>query len=171
MHLLFTDVDMDLTREDILFLLSTLGLTLPKETKMDKNALEKRLSQALDASQSFETLIKSTTVKPTKFPLWKTSGCSQTLTAALSRVNVLEACRNAGVENTPDFLRGMLHGNEVATFEEKLFLEVRQCLLGFGRHWLEGQKTFVLQDKGQTSSATIIQVSGRYLLSTFCAVI
>ncbi|KIJ99504.1 hypothetical protein K443DRAFT_133048 [Laccaria amethystina LaAM-08-1] len=61
---------MDLTRSDILALLGCLKVSLPKAIKLSEEDLHKRLSQALDPSQSSDKVIAP--IKPLDYGTWPT---------------------------------------------------------------------------------------------------
>jgi hypothetical protein len=89
---------MDLTRSDILALLGCLKVSLPKAIKLSEEDLHKRLSQALDPSQSSDKVIAP--IKPLDYGTWPSS--SQPLSEALRRGNLMEATQNSLIGLTQD---------------------------------------------------------------------
>ena len=51
----------EISREDLLILLASMGVVIPKTTKIPDKELNKCLTSAFDASQQFSTIIASTT--------------------------------------------------------------------------------------------------------------
>jgi hypothetical protein len=139
---------MDSTRQELLVQLAAIGVALPKGTKMPNDSLEKRLGQALDASQAFTDVITSLPFDPTSLDTWSSSTQSKTLLEAVQRGNLIEAMRNAA-----SFKLRMASSPGTPPVEqgEDTFMEVRQCMLQFAKHWEDGTSIFVLQDKAQES--------------------
>lgn len=143
-----SDTSIDQARKDLLTQLAAMGVVLPRGTKMTNDALEKRLSQALDASQTLHEVIPSTPFNPDSFPPWD---MSKSLLKAVHRGNVMEAVMNAATSSRTE-LGG---GQSVPPSQENIFMEVRQCMLQFAKHFEDRHSTFVLQDKAQESGLII----------------
>jgi hypothetical protein len=138
--------NMDSTRQELLVQLTAIGVALPKDTKMPNDALEKRLGQALDASQAFTDVITSLPFDPTSLDTWSSSTQLKTLLKAVQRGNLIEAMRNAAslrMASSP--------GTLPVEQGEDTFMEVRQCMLQFAKNWEDGTSIFVLQDEAQES--------------------
>ena len=142
---------MDPIRQELLNQLAAIGVALPKGTKMPNDALEKRLGQALDASQRFAEVITSVPFHPTSLSTWSSAPHSQSLLQAVQRGNLIEAVRNAANKQVP------VNGQTVDEQLEDTFMEVRQCMLQFAKYWEDGLSMFVLQDEAQ-ESAIILRV-------------
>ncbi|KAF9461154.1 hypothetical protein BDZ94DRAFT_1264418 [Collybia nuda] len=124
----------DILREDMLVLLSTMGVELPENTKIPDDGLNKLLLQALDASQRFTDLLKTAPFNPSEYHRWKSP---KPLLEAVSRGNLTEAFENA------------MSGNKArgtSTAKEDTFREVRQILLALSMHYDQGTRDFVLLD-------------------------
>ncbi|KDR81001.1 hypothetical protein GALMADRAFT_1118997 [Galerina marginata CBS 339.88] len=78
----------DISREDTLVLLASMGIVLPKDTKLPIEELNKRLGQALDTSQEYSDHIETALVDPWAFPLWPTE---KSLYEATKRGNMTES--------------------------------------------------------------------------------
>jgi hypothetical protein len=141
---------MDPIRQDLLDQLTAIGVALPKGTKMPNDALEKRLGQALDASQTFTDIITSVPFNPAGLSTWSPSTRSKSLLEAVQRGNLIEAMRNAASEQ----IAGGQSGEKRPTLEDT-FMEVRQCMLQFAKHWEDGISVFVLQDEAQESGIVL----------------
>jgi hypothetical protein len=146
---------MDPIRQNLLDQLAAIGVTLPKGTKMPDDALEKRLGQALDASQAFSDVITSVPFNPASLSTWSSSTHSQTLLEAVQRANLIEAMRNAASQQMAQASgeRGVDKPSKV----EDTFMEVRQCVMHFAKYWEDGISMFALQDEAQ-DEAIIIRV-------------
>ncbi|RDB27781.1 hypothetical protein Hypma_003242 [Hypsizygus marmoreus] len=127
----------DIDREDALTILASMGVKLPKGTKIPAVDLDKRLVQALDGAQQFSDVVAGLKVplNPSKWPKWDSS---KPLLEAVSRGNPAEAFANA--------MNKAHRRPEPSTAKEDTFVEVRQILLGFSAHCDQGHKTFVLRD-------------------------
>jgi hypothetical protein len=139
---------MDPLRQDLLNQLAAIGVVLPKGTKMPNDALEKRLNQALDASQTFTEIITCVPFNPTGLNTWSSSTHSESLIQAVQRGNLIEAMRNASAASQQIASGQSLVKHPKA---EDTFMEVRQCMLQFAKHWEDGISVFVLQDEAQES--------------------
>jgi hypothetical protein len=137
---------MDPLRQNLLNRLAAIGVVLPKGTKMPNDALEKRLNQALDASQTFTEVITSVPFNPTGLNTWSSSTHSESLIQAVQRGNLIEAMRNAASQQMASGQSLVKHPKA-----EDTFMEVRQCMLQFAKHWEDGISIFVLQDEAQES--------------------
>jgi len=137
---------MDPVRQDLLDQLAAIGVVLPNGTKMPNDALEKRLGQALDASQTFTDIITFLPFDPTGLNTWSSSTHSGSLIQSVQRGNLIEALRNAASGE-------MARGQTVVNHHKagNAFIEVRQCMLQFAKHWEDGISVFVLQDEAQES--------------------
>ena len=108
----------DISREDLLILLASMGVAIPKTTKIPAEGLNKRLSQAFDASQQFANIIATIPINLTSFSLWSSD---KTLYQATQRGNVSEALTQVMSQRR----RGSLSPKEDS------FKELRQSVLGF----------------------------------------
>lgn len=78
---------MDQTREDLLAQLIAMDIVLPRGTKMTNEALDKRLGQALDASQTITEVLTSGSLEHATLSPWN---LSNDLVNAVQRVNLQE---------------------------------------------------------------------------------
>ena len=60
----------DISREDLLLLLASIGIVFSKDAKLPIGELNKRLANALDASQQNDEFIDTTPLDPFEFPNW-----------------------------------------------------------------------------------------------------
>ncbi|KAF8810460.1 hypothetical protein BYT27DRAFT_7336692 [Phlegmacium glaucopus] len=110
----------EISREDLLILLASMGVAIPKTTKMPDEELNKRLTLAFDASQQFTNIIATTPVDVTSYPLWPSD---KALYQATQRGNVSEALNQVMSQRR----KGSLSP------KEDTFKELRQSVLGFAR--------------------------------------
>ena len=108
----------EISREDLLILLASMGVAIPKTTKLPEKDLNERLAMALDASQQFTNIIATTPVDLTSCPLWPSD---KALYQATQRGNVSEALTQVMSQRR----KGSLSP------KEDTFKELRQSLLGF----------------------------------------
>ena len=79
----------EIPRKDLLILLASMSVAIPKTTKIPDKELNERLTSAFDPSQQFSAIIASTTpVDLTSCPLWPSD---KKLFQATQRGNVSEA--------------------------------------------------------------------------------
>lgn len=108
----------EMPREDLLSLLASMGVVLPKTTKMLDEELSKRLTQAFNCSQQFTNIITTTPVDVAQYPLWPSD---KPLYQATQRGNVTELLSQ--VMSQPR--RGS------RSPKEDTFKELRQSVLSF----------------------------------------
>jgi len=134
-----------ISREDILVVLSSMGVVLSKDTKMPLEALNKRLGNALDASQQFEQLIGTTTVDPSEFAEWT----EKKILEASYRNNIEESLTGTGAMSQRK--KGHLSA------KEDTFRELRQSILGIA-HSCDERHTDVYYMDGEEKWAIFLQV-------------
>ncbi|KAH9479135.1 hypothetical protein JR316_0007714 [Psilocybe cubensis] len=105
-----------ISRDDLLVLLSSMGVVLPKDNKLPEEELNKRLKEALDTSQEYSDVIKKEPVDPLSLPKWSSE--EKTLYQASQRDSLLE---NLGAS---------FPSNAVSLAKEYTFKEMKQTLLG-----------------------------------------
>ncbi|PPQ94681.1 hypothetical protein CVT25_009536 [Psilocybe cyanescens] len=106
----------NISRDDLLILLSSIGIVLGKDNKLPVEELNNRLGQALDTSQEFSDVIEKTPVDPLSLPKW--SSKEQTLYQASQRGNMTEA-----------FVGSMSAKKGNSSSKEETFKEMRQSIL------------------------------------------
>ncbi|KAF8159212.1 hypothetical protein B0H34DRAFT_702485 [Crassisporium funariophilum] len=112
------EIPLDITRDDLLILLASMGVSLPKTTKIPDADLHKRVLSALDTSQQLSDLIEKLPVDPTNYPLWSSK---KTLFEASQRQNMTEAiCREMAHEKLGPLAP-----------KEEVFKEMRKSIMGF----------------------------------------
>ncbi|KAJ7485144.1 hypothetical protein B0H11DRAFT_1152028 [Mycena galericulata] len=132
-----------LPREQILGLLSSMGVDLPRRTKLSDAELDKRLSRALDSTQYLTRVIPKPPLDPATYPSWFRDKSNKPVMEAIRRHNVGEAqmihdSRMNGVDNPIP-----LYTNA--------FMDLRQTLMTIGNACDRGMPPIVLQDTGEAS--------------------
>ncbi|KAJ7186897.1 hypothetical protein C8R46DRAFT_1058361 [Mycena filopes] len=132
-----------LPREEILGLLSSIGVDLPPKTKLPDVELDKRLSKTLDGAQYLSRVVPTLPLDPTVYPSWFNNKSNKPIAEAIRRHNMgeatlIDASRRKGMDNPFP-----LYGNA--------FMDLRQTLMTIGNACDQGMVPLVLQDKGETS--------------------
>lgn len=135
-----------LTRIETLRVLSCMGIDLPAHTKLPDDALEKRLRQALNASQVLLTVTSSPVLDILSFSR-RPSNKKQTVFDAIGRASMAEygaimAKRAMGL-STVDPLR-------VDPFDD-----VRQTVMHLAKNWDEGYKVLLVTDPQQSEAEKV----------------
>jgi len=109
----------DISREDLLILLASMGVVLLEDNKMTAEQLNKRLGQALDTAQEIPDILETSTVNPTELSVWSSSE-NKTLHESSQRGNLTEA-----------FMGDMRQPNKKGNLSSKanIFREMRQSVL------------------------------------------
>ncbi|KAF8885085.1 hypothetical protein CPB84DRAFT_1788684 [Gymnopilus junonius] len=124
----------DISRDDLLILLASMGVVLPESSKLPVEGLNKRLGQTLDTSQDYSNQIDTPVVDPWTFPLWPEG---KSLYEATQRGNITEAF--TGVMSQPK--QGGLSS------KEDTFKEMRQSVLTMAYAHDEGIREIYYRDK------------------------
>ena len=135
----------DISREDILIFLSSMGVVLPKDTKMPMEDLNKRLGNALDASQQFDQLLGTKTVDPSEFTQWT----GKDILKASHRNNIQEKVTGTGAMSQPK--KGPLSA------KEDIFRELRQSILAIAHSCDEDHMDVYYMD-GEEKWAIFVRV-------------
>ncbi|KAJ7764899.1 hypothetical protein B0H16DRAFT_1413785 [Mycena metata] len=133
-----------LPREEILGLLSSLGVDLPPKTKLPDVELDKRLSKALDGAQYLSRVAPTLPFDPAIYSSWIRGKSNKTLVEAMRRHNVGEATMvDANQRKGMDSPFPALYSNA--------FMDLRETLPAIGHACDKGMVPIVLQDKGEMS--------------------
>ena len=149
--LFFEMTSKDISREDILVFLSSMGVVLSKDTKMPLEDLNKRLGNALDASQQFDQLIGTKTVDPSEFTLWT----GKDILKASHRHNIQESFTGTGAMSQQK--KGPLSA------KEDTFRELRQSVLAIAQSCDEDHTDIYYMD-GEEKWAIFVRVCPNYIL-------
>lgn len=128
----------NISRQDLLELLASTGVTLPNTTKLPNEEINKRVLQALDAAQQYNTLFESTCFVPSEYPLWS---AELPLLRAVTRMGAAEVFSTRRLDEPTG----------VTTEKKYTFHEMRQIVMGFA-HTFEatGLKDLCLMDTSKT---------------------
>ena len=135
----------DISREDILIFLSSMGVILSKDTKMPMEDLNKCLGNALDASQQFDQLIGTKTVDSSKFTQWT----GKNILKASHRNNIQESFMGTGAMSQQK--KGPLSA------KEDIFRELCQSILAIA-HCCDEDHTDVYYIDGEEKWAIFVRV-------------
>ena len=133
LHAHRTMLPSEISRDDILILLASMGVVLPKDTKMPLEELNKRLQQALDTAQAYADLITKPPVDPLALPLWPDG---KSLYEATLRGNITEHA-------TGQMARPKKGGQSA---KEDTFKEMRQSVLTMACAHDEGVREIFFRD-------------------------
>ncbi|KAJ7117892.1 hypothetical protein C8R43DRAFT_100471 [Mycena crocata] len=131
-----------LPRADILSLLSSMGVDLPRNTKLPDAELDKRLSKALDSAQYLTRIIPTPPLDPTAYPSWFSDKSS-----------ILEAIRRHNIGEATMIYDGKMKGidNPMGPLYANAFMDLRQTLMSIANACDVGMHPIVLQDPGESS--------------------
>ncbi|KAJ7911612.1 hypothetical protein B0H13DRAFT_2009380 [Mycena leptocephala] len=132
-----------LPREEILGLLSSMGVDLPRKTKLPDLELDKRLSKALDSAQYLSRVLPTPPLDPTSYPSWFHDKSNKPVLEAIGRHNIAEATMIDASQ-----MRGIDNPFPLYT---NAFMDLRQTLMSIGNACDSGLAPVILQDKGESS--------------------
>ena len=122
----------DISREDLLLLLASMGIGFSKDTKLPIGELNKRLANALDASQQIDELVDTTPLDQFEFPNWS----GKSIAMATYRSSVEENMKGSASQH--------YEGNVSA--KEHTFQKLRQTILGIAASCDTGHRVIYLMD-------------------------
>ena len=127
----------EVSREEKLGLLGSMGVELSPTTRLPEEAVDKRLKSAIDAAQYFSSIIKEVPVNPASFPMWSKSDTkNKPLLDAVRRGNYAEA-----------FAVAKANGSSPYPLFQNAFMDVRQTLMTMGNNLDNDCTQMILQDK------------------------
>lgn len=139
-------------RKRTLGLLASLGIDLPKQTKLSDEELHRRLGRAIKAAQSIPAIIPNPPLSLIPLSRWEPDpSTADELANLMRRYNLEEmsdiyVARQQGKQNAVDVYADPLH-------------DVRQTLMGFALHWSKGVECCTMMDKDTKVSDIYIRVS------------
>ncbi|KAL4244335.1 MYND-type zinc finger protein samB [Abortiporus biennis] len=139
-------MDWNLDRHEYLSILSSMGVEIPPHSRLPDESLEKRLRQALNASQTVAKLAPDDLIDVAKLRDWPKS---EKVLDAINRTNMYEAMAN---------YTARLQGRDPSELYVNPFTDLRQTLLSIANCWDQGQRTIVVQDRNKDSWAINIRV-------------
>lgn len=147
-----------LIRQEILQVLSAMGIYMPPGTKLPDEALSTRLDLALKSSQELPVVLpspSSTTLEISSLEDWPSNRLGN-VQGAMYRANMAEtsqvaALKQAGVER-PTF----------GDVGDDVVYELRQSILSLGKSWDEHIPCVIVQDPDHNEAAVNIRVSSSH---------
>ncbi|KAJ8076759.1 hypothetical protein AAF712_000381 [Marasmius tenuissimus] len=140
------EIPVELTRDEKLGLMHTMGIELPTTTQLPDDALDKKLRNAVDAAQYFNMVVAKSSIDPVTLPAWPVKSSLQEATA---RGNIGEGLGRDGI------LRAK--GKSPFPQYEGVFLEVRRTVRTIAEGVDQGTKCYLLQNEDQ-SGAIILRI-------------
>ncbi|KAF9262698.1 hypothetical protein L218DRAFT_867173 [Marasmius fiardii PR-910] len=140
------EIPVEMTRDEKLGFLASMGIELPSTTRLPDDALDKKLHDTMDAAQYFKDAISKTPVDPKSLPLWPLGSAASSgskLWKATVRGNLGEVLGRDGIYRS----RSELPFSEY----EKTFMALRVIVGELAKGMDEGDSSLLLQDKEQSS--------------------
>ncbi|KAJ7226886.1 hypothetical protein GGX14DRAFT_417564 [Mycena pura] len=142
-----------LPQQEILNLLGTMGVELPRKTKLPHAELDKRLSKALDSAQYITRVLPDPSLDPTAYPSWLDDKSNKPVIEAIRRHNVGEATLIAESHE-----KGI---NDPFPLFANAFMDLRQSLMSIANACDTSMSPVVLQDEADSSGICIRLVDVR----------
>ncbi|KAG7091272.1 hypothetical protein E1B28_010322 [Marasmius oreades] len=152
------EIPVDLTRDEKMGLLASMGIELPQTTRLPDDALEKKLRNTIDAAQYFKDVIAKAPIDPATLPLWPLRSSSKSLSQATARGNLGEGLGRDGILKS--------RGDVPSSSYEKTFLALRVIVGELAKGMDDGVQSLVLQDEEQSNAILIRVVEVRKANST-----
>ncbi|KAJ7226890.1 hypothetical protein GGX14DRAFT_627398 [Mycena pura] len=130
-----------LPRQEILNLLSTIGVNLPRNTKLPDAELDARLSKALDSTQYLTRVLPDLPLDPTAYPSWPDDKFNHSVLKTIMRHNMREA--TLIIES---------HGKGIDKLYSNSFMGLRQCLKEIGTCCDARMLPMIFKDEAKSSS-------------------
>ncbi|KAK1230931.1 hypothetical protein PQX77_005962 [Marasmius sp. AFHP31] len=144
------EIPVELTRDEKLGLMHTMGIELPTTTRLPDDALDKKLRNAVDAAQYFSMVVTKSSIDPATLPAWPVKSPLQKATV---RGNLGEGLGRDGI------LRA--RGESPFPQYEGVFLEVRRAVRTIAEGLDQGTKCYLLQNEDQSSTISLRIVETR----------
>ncbi|KAJ3720027.1 hypothetical protein C8R42DRAFT_722692 [Lentinula raphanica] len=147
-------IPIDISREEKLEFLRSMGVDLLPSTRLSQDALEKKFRSAIDASQSFSTLIPEPPFDPSTLSLWSKK-TEKPLVDMVRRKNMREIF--AG------FQANIQLEGEKSALDRNAFMRIRQMIMTVAHDLDQGRETTLIQDKESKNAICIRVVEVRML--------
>lgn len=141
-------------RAELIQLLAGIGVDLPPHTRLPQDELEKRARKALDYVQQSSRVLTDNTLQITSLERWP-SDSTKPLEDCFHRTNWEEVA--AGFQYKP--LTGS-SSYEMGT--GTALMDLKLLLVEIALWWKDGNRPFLVQDKGKEESSFAIRVSGSW---------
>ncbi|KAJ7641539.1 hypothetical protein FB45DRAFT_1054033 [Roridomyces roridus] len=137
-----------LPRTELLGLLRSLNVDLPRKTKLSDQELDERLSHTLDSAQYISRVVPNPPLDPNAYPSWLRDSSNQPLLGkALQRHNNLEA-----MIDMKSSVLGV--ANPLFALSSPAMV-LRQVVMAVGDGWDNGTRCMLFQDKDKKSGICI----------------
>ncbi|KAI0088365.1 hypothetical protein BDY19DRAFT_891159 [Irpex rosettiformis] len=143
--------DTNLSREELLGVLSSFGIAIPPTSKLPVESLQKRLRQAINASQAMPLVNARPPLDPAQYPKWPQG--YKGLFDAIRRGNLQEAAMTQ---------LAMREGQDPSPLYVNAFMDVRQTLMSLANNCETGFKHAVMQDLEKEKCAINLRVVDVY---------
>lgn len=139
--------DTKLSREELLSVLSNFGISIPPASKLPKESLQKRLRQAINASQAISLVNPKPPLDLQQYSKWPQG-----------YKGVFDAIRRGNLEEAAMTQLAMRQGQDPARLYVNAFMDVRQTLMSLANNCETGYKHAVMQDLDQDKCAINLRV-------------
>ncbi len=140
---------MEINREEIIKVLGDMGVELPADTKLPLDALQQRLTRAIDLAQA---PLKIKEVNPDKLKKWSEVSKAP-LFNAMGTMSLKEAAEFKMATTTTPIVSHL--GQETPTSFGNAFMFLRSAVRMIGGNWDTGSKLAVVEDEGRTYGFTM----------------
>lgn len=147
-----------LSRSETLQILIDMGINLPITTKLSADALEKRVRDALNASQNRVNIPAQ--LEPSSLPGWPMMKPWNDTSGSGGR-SIFDAVRRSSYQEMGEHLLAMRAGQvyNPSPLYTNAFMDLRQTIMSIGQALDNGQRWCLLQDRGGQIFAMNIRVS------------
>ena len=143
----FNDFDFNLSRADLLAVLNDFGVGIPKDSKLSDVALQKRLTQALDAIQATPGVLPKLPVNVNKLERWP------------EQDKVFNFIRRVNIDETEVLWKAKMMGvaDPIPVFQNA-FRDMRETIWSIAENYDKGWKAHLVQDRQCQKSAVVMRV-------------
>ncbi|KZV66415.1 hypothetical protein PENSPDRAFT_654889 [Peniophora sp. CONT] len=145
-------------REQLLGLLRSMGAHLPSSTKSTDEALEKKLTFALNYAQNYTAHSDKAPFNPSELPVWKDTR-DQAVYNAIQRGSIAEAMKNsqAHAQGSP---------GDAFPLYQNAFIDLRQTIMHMAKYFDQGRNSVILQDEDK-EEVICIRILDVHALDTY----
>ncbi|VDB84575.1 unnamed protein product [Peniophora sp. CBMAI 1063] len=140
-------------RNLLMGLLASMGVRLPTSTKLPEDAIERKLTSAINYAQNFIAYSERAPFNPARLSTWEGTQ-TQSIVDCIWRSSYFEAGLTAGVNGG---------GPSSLSLGNSAFMDLRETVLHMAQHYNGGRESFVLQDEGR-EEAICIRILGVHVL-------
>ncbi|KAL0570768.1 hypothetical protein V5O48_011196 [Marasmius crinis-equi] len=137
------EIPVDLSRDEKLGLMASMGIELPATNRLPDEAIEKKFRSSVDAAQYFGKVVRNGKLDPAGLAVWSTRS-GKTLVEAVARGNLGEGMGREGIMR--------VRGESAFPKYEKAFIELRQGISTIASAMDQGVECAALQDVEHSSA-------------------